>query len=179
MFRKVILDIIDQATSDFCTPRVIPPDVGENGFAMVASEYHLRDLFETLDEMVERNPFDKGRVHELQMLRKLLQKPSNTLKLICLNRLEVLDNSRAEGKQIATEVDGVYIEIFKQEVLIHFLEAKNTSKRQVALARKDLKEKLLPLLKPELKQNIVDVAAYGARLKIRSQKASGLSIKYK
>jgi hypothetical protein len=110
---------------------------------------------------------DTDRVHELNHLKKAIDKNYNGFQLACLCRINIYDLSKPPDKRIITDIDSVLVKVNSDEFIIEFHESKNTPKSETD-ARKDLRNKFLKTLNKNASgYQIYDVKKMGAKLRIK------------
>jgi hypothetical protein len=125
-------------------------------------------LIDNIESAISIEKNNKGRVHELKQLHRSAKRKFDGYVFVCLARITVYDPSKPPQKRLITDIDSTVIKVRKNTIYIELNEAKNMRRNSEATAKKELREKLVPILNDKAcGHRISSVNGCGAKLVIK------------
>lgn len=168
-FQTLLLSTLRHFFKDHFRLEISVKDQPYQGYALSFDDIgqnYMRGIFKSAIEYESRK--DEDRVHELEMLRNTALRSFEGFTLVFLARIDILDMTQPPDNMTVTDLDGVILKVNDKTFSLQLFEAKNLKKkrRRSTVARNDLKNKLVPVLKLGTRYKIVKSENYGAKLLI-------------
>jgi hypothetical protein len=119
-----------------------------------------------LDRAIAHETGDTDRQHELRMLRHMARRTEGDFRVSTLMRIKILDMTQPPGSMLVTDIDGVFLRVSEKELKLELCEAKNKKKQIESTAIKELRTKLVPVLRTNIQYKTVRVKSFGAKLTV-------------
>lgn len=114
------------------------------------------------------NTSDSDRAFELKHLNSIVSRKFKGTVLAMTERITLYDYSKAPEKRVVTDIDSVVLKFNRKELVLEFMESKNTKKRREAKAKSDLRKNFVKVLNEKSKgYRIVGSKNYGAKIRIK------------
>lgn len=125
-------------------------------------------LTDNIESAISIEKDTKHRVHELRQLHRSAKRPFDGYVFVCLAPITVYDPSKPPQQRLVTDIDSAVVKVNKNKIYVELNEAKNMRRNIEGTAKKELREKVVPVLNANASgHRISSVKGYGAKLTIK------------
>ena len=167
-YREFLYRIINMFTKDHIRidVRGRSEKYDDLGFKYIKNDFGAK---ETINKAIS-NTTQKERIKELNHLKHSISRTFDGFTIAYLPGMTLFDDTKPPGKNLVTEIDSIVLKISHDKFHLDFNETKDMKKGIEKAAKKDLKTKLVRVLREGVRYQIRETRGYGARLRVTISK---------